>query len=407
MAELTFADSHNMVAFFEKSMKNTNFNEIVDFLNANLIRYALTISPTIYVSYIEQFWSTAKIKTVNHETQIHAKVDGKTVVITESTMRRDLHFNEEDGNVTPLFATMLIQSQAMEGKGSGQPTEPQHTPTTASPSHLESLPNVALSSQPKKTKKHRKTKRNATEISQSSGPTTHVADETVHEEREDSMERAATTTASLDAEQDSGNILRTQSMTIPNEPFPQEIGSGDSPRCQETMGDKPAQTRVFDLENVKNAQDLEIQKLKKRVKKLESKKKSRIPPLKRRLFKGSMPVTIAGVSVSTAEPSTPPTTTTPTILIEDEYLTIAQTLMKMKSEKSKAKGITMQEPSESGTRVRASLLQIDPKDKGKANMVEPEKPSKKKDQIKADEEIAKRLAKELQAELEEEARIER
>ncbi|GJY72365.1 putative ribonuclease H-like domain-containing protein [Tanacetum coccineum] len=162
--------------------------------------------------------------------------------------------------VTPLFATMLIQSQAVEGKGSGQPTEPQHTPTTASPSHLESLPN-------------------------SSGPTTLVADETVHEEREDSMERAATTTASLDAEQDSGNILRTQSMTIPNEPFPQEIGSGDSPRCQETMGDKPAQTRVFDLENVKNAQDLEIQKLKKRVKKLESKKKSRIPQLKRRLFK--------------------------------------------------------------------------------------------------------------------------
>ncbi|GJS88675.1 hypothetical protein Tco_0771311 [Tanacetum coccineum] len=38
---------------------------------------------------------------------------------------------------------------------------------------------------------------------------------------------------------------------------------------------------------------------------------------------------------------------------------------------------------------------------------EPKKPSKKKDQVKADEELAKRLEEEMQAELEEEARIER
>ncbi|GKF98097.1 hypothetical protein Tco_0296880, partial [Tanacetum coccineum] len=52
-------------------------------------------------------------------------------------------------------------------------------------------------------------------------------------------------------------------------------------------------------------------------------------------FKGkSAPITTAGVSISTAEPSTPPTTTT---VIEDEDLIIAQTLMKMRSEKSKEK----------------------------------------------------------------------
>ncbi|GKC98525.1 hypothetical protein Tco_1168800, partial [Tanacetum coccineum] len=43
----------------------------------------------------------------------------------------------------------------------------------------------------------------------------------------------------------------------------------------------------------------------------------------------------------------------------------------------------------------------------KGKMVELEKPSKKKDQVKADEELAKRLKEEMQAELEEEARIER
>ncbi|GKA04101.1 hypothetical protein Tco_0676882 [Tanacetum coccineum] len=96
------------------------------------------------------------------------------------------------GAVTPLFATMLIQPQADVGEGLGQPTEPQHTPTTASPSNIKPIPIIASSSQPQKTHKRRKNKR-PTEISQSSGPTTLVADETVHKERGDSMERAATT----------------------------------------------------------------------------------------------------------------------------------------------------------------------------------------------------------------------
>nr|GEV01520.1 putative ribonuclease H-like domain-containing protein [Tanacetum cinerariifolium] len=43
--------------------------------------------------------------------------------------------------------------------------------------------------------------------------------------------------------------------------------------------------RVLNLENVKDAQALEIQKLKKRVKRLEKRRKSRTPQLKRRLFK--------------------------------------------------------------------------------------------------------------------------
>ncbi|GKG14315.1 hypothetical protein Tco_0353915 [Tanacetum coccineum] len=67
---------------------------------------------------------------------------------------------------------------------------------------------------------HRKPKRKDTKISQSSGPTTLVADETVHKEKGDSVERAVTTATSLDAEQGSGNINRSQSTAIPNDPFP-------------------------------------------------------------------------------------------------------------------------------------------------------------------------------------------
>ncbi|GKA96913.1 hypothetical protein Tco_0824807 [Tanacetum coccineum] len=79
-----------MIAYLEKSTEHADFDEIVDFLNASPIRYALTVSPTIYVSNIEQFWSTSKIKIVNNERQILAKVDGKTIVISKSSMRRDL-----------------------------------------------------------------------------------------------------------------------------------------------------------------------------------------------------------------------------------------------------------------------------------------------------------------------------
>ncbi|GKC50402.1 hypothetical protein Tco_1073147 [Tanacetum coccineum] len=48
------------------------------------------------------------------------------------------------------------------------------------------------------------------------------------------MERAATTASSLEAEQDSGNINRTQSMETLNESFPQRTGSGSGPRCKDT-----------------------------------------------------------------------------------------------------------------------------------------------------------------------------
>ncbi|GJR36346.1 hypothetical protein Tco_1212030 [Tanacetum coccineum] len=67
MSTLTFADTHNMVAFLEKPAESDGFHEIIDFLNANQICYALTVNPIIYTSYIEQFWATTKANTVNGE----------------------------------------------------------------------------------------------------------------------------------------------------------------------------------------------------------------------------------------------------------------------------------------------------------------------------------------------------
>ncbi|GJW16177.1 hypothetical protein Tco_0020310 [Tanacetum coccineum] len=90
MANLKFADTHNMVAFLSKPEESDGFEQIVDFLNAHPIKNALTVNPTIYISCIKQFWSTVKAKTINGEVQLHALVDGKKIIITESTVRRDL-----------------------------------------------------------------------------------------------------------------------------------------------------------------------------------------------------------------------------------------------------------------------------------------------------------------------------
>ncbi|GKB38876.1 retrovirus-related pol polyprotein from transposon TNT 1-94, partial [Tanacetum coccineum] len=61
-----------------------------------------------------------------------------------------------------------------------------------------------------------------TKIPQSSGPPIKVGDEAVHKELGDRMERAATTASSVEAEQDSGNINRTQSRTTQNERNPEQ-----------------------------------------------------------------------------------------------------------------------------------------------------------------------------------------
>ncbi|GKA07792.1 hypothetical protein Tco_0687016 [Tanacetum coccineum] len=164
------------------------------------------------------------------------------------------------------------------GEGLANPTDPHHTPIFIQPS----------TSKPEKKQKPRKPKIKDTQIPQFSGPTEHVADEDVYKELDDSLVRATTTTSSLEAEQDNGNIAKTQSKATPNESSSLGTTSGGGPRRQETMGDTIAQTRlenvskhsndlllarVLDLEKTKTTQAKEIVSLKRRVKKLEQKKR--------------------------------------------------------------------------------------------------------------------------------------
>ncbi|GKG06892.1 hypothetical protein Tco_0329861, partial [Tanacetum coccineum] len=79
MTTLKFVDTHNMVAFLSKPTESDGFEQIMDFLNAHLIRHALTINPTIYISCIEQFRSTV------------------VVYYREAFVRRDLQIEDGEG----------------------------------------------------------------------------------------------------------------------------------------------------------------------------------------------------------------------------------------------------------------------------------------------------------------------
>ncbi|GKB73658.1 hypothetical protein Tco_0935070 [Tanacetum coccineum] len=257
MATLKFADSHNMVAFLSKPAESEGFEQI--------------------------FWCTVVAKTINGEVQLHALVDGKKIIVTEASVRRDLRLEDEEGidclpNSTifeqlalmgyekvsqkltfykPFFSSQwkfLIHTilQCLSAKttawnefsstiasaiiclatnqkfnfskfifeGSTVPNDPHHIPTIIQPS----------TSQPQNTQKPRKSKRKDTQVPQPSGPTDIIADEAVHKELDDSLVRAATTASSLAAEQDSGG----------------------GPKCQETIGDAIAQTRDENVSKLSN-----------------------------------------------------------------------------------------------------------------------------------------------------------
>nr|GFB48574.1 hypothetical protein [Tanacetum cinerariifolium] len=97
MAPLIFADTHNMIAFLTKSDASEGFNQIVDFLNAHTIQYALMLNLTIYVSCIKQFWASVSIKKSNDAVKLQALIDRKKVIITKDTILQALRLDDADG----------------------------------------------------------------------------------------------------------------------------------------------------------------------------------------------------------------------------------------------------------------------------------------------------------------------
>ncbi|GJR87561.1 hypothetical protein Tco_0211572 [Tanacetum coccineum] len=62
MAALRYRDEHNKVGYLQKPKGSDDYHQVLDFLKASHIRYALTNDPIIFDSLVKQFWSTATLR---------------------------------------------------------------------------------------------------------------------------------------------------------------------------------------------------------------------------------------------------------------------------------------------------------------------------------------------------------
>ncbi|GJU03307.1 hypothetical protein Tco_1113645, partial [Tanacetum coccineum] len=112
MAALESCPKHNMIAYLEKTDGNDEFHEIMDFLTRSSIYYALNVSPVVSSTFVEQFWMSAKSKTINNVRYITATVAGKPVTISGTSIRSDLLFDDAEGintlNNQAIFDTIQL-----------------------------------------------------------------------------------------------------------------------------------------------------------------------------------------------------------------------------------------------------------------------------------------------------------
>nr|GEW73751.1 hypothetical protein [Tanacetum cinerariifolium] len=326
------------------------------------------------------------------------------------------------------------------------PTDPHHTPTIIPPS-----------TKPQKKQQPRKPKRKDTQVPQPSDPIKNVPDEAVHKELGDSLVRAVTTASSLEAEQDNGNINKTQSKVTPNESSSQGPNSGGGPWCQETMRGTTAQTRFESVSKHFNDSLLAKESLgedaskQERIDAIDADEEITMVSVQDEVVSNDVDkemffmdvlngedvlvveheVVVKGVNdevnfveevveviniakliidddqdsatgdiVSTASAATTVSAATITTVGD---ITLAQALKEIKSIKPKEKGIVIQELGKSTTTKSSQQSH----DKGKGIMIEPVieplNPMKRKDQIRLDEEAALKL----QAAFDEEERLAR
>nr|GEU82547.1 hypothetical protein [Tanacetum cinerariifolium] len=114
MSTLTFAKTYNLIAYLAKPTESKGFEQIIDFLNGISVSYALTASPIIRTSCIKQFWTTAKVKTINDEVRIQALIDEKRINIKESFIFRTLKLDDAEGTSCLANAEIFDEVQLLK-----------------------------------------------------------------------------------------------------------------------------------------------------------------------------------------------------------------------------------------------------------------------------------------------------
>nr|GEX14989.1 kirola-like [Tanacetum cinerariifolium] len=256
-----------MVAYLTQSDASEWFNQIIDFLNGSYIKYALTVSPNIYVSCVKQFWNTVVIKQVNDVTRLQALVDKKMSLahqwrllsfaypqegICKYKESRKRFFRVE----TPLFEGMLVEQEI---KKEGDANEHVNEVTAADAAHRDDSDAYGEVS----------TVTQEPSIPSPTPPTL-----------QPQLPQDVPSTSQV--HQTPPQSPQVQPSSPQPQPQPQQAAEFLMSLLQEAIDACAALTRrVEHLEYDKLAQALEITKLKIRVKKLENRNKVRMLKLRR------------------------------------------------------------------------------------------------------------------------------
>nr|GFB51142.1 hypothetical protein [Tanacetum cinerariifolium] len=98
-------------------------------------KYALTVNPNIYASWIKQFWTSVAVKKVNDVIRLQALVDKKKVVITEASIRDGLHLDDAEGDVNAANDEVPTTVE--------EPSIPSPTPPTPPPQPSQDIPSTS------------------------------------------------------------------------------------------------------------------------------------------------------------------------------------------------------------------------------------------------------------------------
>nr|GEY89615.1 hypothetical protein [Tanacetum cinerariifolium] len=145
---LTFAKTHNMVAYLTKSDASEGSNQIIDFLNGSSIKYALTVNPNIYVLCIKQFWTTVAIKKVNDVIRVGKVFFGVDTPLFEGILVEHQVVEEGDADENDKKAGDAAKGDVSAAHGevptvSEEPSIRSHTPPTPTPQPSHDIPSTS------------------------------------------------------------------------------------------------------------------------------------------------------------------------------------------------------------------------------------------------------------------------
>nr|GEZ97343.1 hypothetical protein [Tanacetum cinerariifolium] len=396
MARLAFCDYHNMITILEKYEHNQDFHQIVDFVEASHIRYALTFNTTVYVSHIRQFWSTARIETTEEGTKILATVDGKLSTVSESSIRRNHKLNDEAGISSLLDAELFGNLQLM---GYNILPNQKFIFQKGQFSHQWMYLIHTIMQYTRRTR-----------IAQSSFLLP-VANEPTSPLGDDSQGEACLTDSGFEAEQDRENIANTS--TLPNDSTPRVTSlAADEGSMQYKLDELTAlctilQRKQSEMVSKFEAQELEINRLKTRNKLLEDKDRGVADqsgddaPIKgRRLDEGEEAA--ERVSDDTGEMATVLTSmdaasilTSGGVQVVPTATEVATSTVSIPTGSGMVSTTSPTIPTAALSFTTATESTVYTKRKGKETMVESDTPTKKKAQEPIDVQLARELEEEL------------